>query len=156
MKLNDKGFGMKEMIIIMSGLLLFLLLAAYNVSKLYSSIEKSQNEAREAQKVVEQKKEEEVEVPVIVEKVNEEYYKNLELKFKNATLDYMNDYRYDMSSQIMSVTSDTLEGLNYISMVDQFGNKTCDGYSNVFYDEVNEEYVIKSFIRCTNYISEGY
>lgn len=156
MKLNNYGFGMKEMVILMTILLVFLLLAAYNVNRLYASIETTEKERNDTVNVIKKEPEKEPEKPVIQEKVNEEYYHQLETKFNDAISKYIKDYSYDMSKQILTISSDTLINLGYIDLVDQFGNKTCDGYGNVFYDKEQEDYVIKSYIRCSNYTSKGY
>lgn len=158
MKLNNNGWGMKEMVLFMAILLMFLLVAAYNVNRLYTAIDSSKNNVSYTQNNNSNnnpvKPEEK---PVIKEEaVNEAYYSNLEGKFKNATREYIKDYKYDLSSHILKVTSDTLKGLGYITMKDQFGNATCDGYSNVYYDTEQKDYVIKSYIRCSNYTSVGY
>lgn len=160
MKLNNNGWGMKEMIMFMSILLLFLLLAVFNVSRLYKSIEKTEHEKNIPQ-VVDKKEDEGIVKPEDkgeekVESTDEAYYAKLEKKFQDATYEYIKDYHYDLSSHILNVSYDTLKGLEYLDMLDQFDKPTCDGYSNVFYDEETGEYSVKSFIRCGNYTSVGY
>ncbi len=159
MKLNNNGWGMKDMVIFMSILLVFLLLAIYNVNKLYRAMEHTQNNVRETPI---QHKEEGSEIPTVSEvkkeeeKLDEAYYKDLEVEFNRATRDYLNHYKYDLHNEIFKITSDSLEGLKFIEMKDQFGKKTCDGYSNVYFDTEKDDYVIKSYIRCANYMTEGY
>lgn len=158
MKLNNNGFGLRDMIIYTSVLLLFLLFAVYSIDSLHKTIEEDHLEYNEKhQELIEKAKEENKKEEETEKKtVDYNYYSNLEDLFKRATMNYINDYNFDLTVDIEKVSSDTLIGLGYISgFKDQFGNETCTGYSNVYQDE-NFEYVIKSYISCSNYMTEGY
>lgn len=158
MKLSNKGFGLRDMIIYTSVLLLFLLFAVYSIDSLHKTLEEDNKEAaQEYQESIKNNSDEiEEENSTKDEPVNYSYYNTLEELLERSTLNYMNDYPFDLSMSIEKVTSDTLINLGYMSvMKDQFGNSTCQGYSNVFQDE-NMEYVIHSFISCDNYVTEGY
>ncbi len=166
MKLNNHGWGMREMIIYSCIMILLLIFVASSISSLYSNIEKTNVKNRQEyqqrvekaeQERLENEREElkqELEKPI--NKVDTTYYKNIENKIKTATMNYMNTYNYALNGQILKVTVDTLVGLNFIDEIkDQNGNSTCSGYSNVYEDE-NGSYVIKSYVTCSNYSSEGY
>ncbi len=62
----------------------------------------------------------------------------------------------DLTQNIEQITIESLVEKGYLpSQYDQFGEKKCQGYSNVYQDESNE-YNIKTFIKCSNYVTEGY
>lgn len=155
MKLNNHGFGMRDMIIYLCVLLLFLLIAVYSINSFYKTLEKDANASKE---VVHESQKEDTSTSVDTkeEPVDYNYYYTLEEKLKEATLSYMHDYPYDLSSSIEKVTSGTLINLDYIDpMMDQFGNNTCSGYSNV-YQDMNQDYVLYTYISCSNYTTDGY
>lgn len=156
MKLNNRGWGYRDMIIYGCIILLFLLLAAYNINYLYDGINATSNvnntynneQQSDIEEITNNNPQE-----VIVDYT---YYQNAELKIKNATLTYLNDYNYELSEQILNTSLDTLIDFGYISKIyDQSGNYICTGYSNSYLGE-DGEYVIKAYVNCNNYITEGY
>lgn len=160
MKLNNHGWGMREMIIYTCIMILLLLFVASSISSFYSSMEASQAEKekryKESLKNQENKKKEEQEEKNPIIEVDYDYYENLENKIKTATYDYMNDNAYNLDNQILNVTLDTLVNLNYLEkFYDQTGANACTGYSNVYEDE-SGAYVINSYISCSNYTTDGY
>lgn len=165
MKLNNHGWGMREMIIYTCILIILLLFVASSISSFYDSIESSQakknQEYQESLKRAEEEKkkkeqEEQLKQEETIINVDYNYYINLENKLKTATMNYMNQNAYDLSGQILNVTLDTLVNLNYVDkLYDQTGSNLCTGYSNV-YEDINGSYVIKSYVSCSNYSTEGY
>jgi len=154
-KLNNKGFGMREMIIWLAVFLVFFLISLYNLNSYYRALEKRQNEDTKVQETIKKDDTDEEETEPVVQ-VDYDYYSSLENRVYTATLNYMNENPFDLTSSIEKVMTDTLVNLNYlVAFKDQFGNDTCSGYSNVYQDE-NGEYVIKSYITCINYSTEGY
>lgn len=162
MKLNNHGFGMRDMIIYTCVLLLFLLFVAYSVNSLYGLLQGDKKDPMEDQLLIfgdskENNNVDEDNSEPENNYVDYEYYEELENKLKNATLSYLNDYKYDLSSEILKVTSDTLINLSYLDdFYDQFNSNVCVGYSNVYTDVNTNSYNIKAYISCSNYISEGY
>lgn len=155
MKLNNFGFGMRDMIIYMCILLIFLLFAVYSIDSFHKSFESS-DESKNNSYVQKNEEEKEQEEEKINDVIDYEYYNNLEISLKNATLNYINDYSFDLKNDIEKVSLNTLVDLGYMqAVVDQYGNATCYGYSNVYQDD-NLEYVVYSYIMCDNYVTEGY
>lgn len=153
MKLNNHGWSMRDMIIYTCILVLFLLFVSYSIRSLYSAIDTSKENYEKQQDVYQPPVEEEKEEQPIVDL---EYYENVELKLKNATLQYLDTYPTDLTNNILKVSSGTLINLGFIDKIyDQTGSSTCTGYSNV-YQDTEEEYVIKSYVSCVNYVTEGY
>lgn len=155
MKLNNHGWGMRDMIIYTCILLLFLLFVAYSVNSLYDILGNT-GEVEENNTVVDNQQEQEnekEEEPLIVDV---EYYNSLEENLKKSTLDYLNTYPTDLSSGILKITSDTLIGLNLMDeLYDQTKENKCIGYSNVFQED-NGDYIVDSYINCSNYTTQGY
>ena len=154
MKLNNHGWGMREMIIYTCILLLLLLFVSYSVNSFYKEMETSkQNVVNNNYGSDYDDKDEESNVS---NNINYIYYHNKEDLIKKATLNYLNNYSYNLDSNIMNVSLDTLINLGYIQKIyDQNNINSCSGYSNVYEDE-NGEYIIKSYINCGNYVTEGY
>jgi len=157
MKLNNKGWGMREMIIYMCILAFLLLLAAYMINSLYNNVSTNYNNnnvVTESTNTLIEKEDNNTQ-PVTENTINYDYYHNLETKLYNATLNYLNDYQTDLEHDILNITSDDLIGLNYIEeLYNDNSSSKCSGFSNVYKE--NDEYVIKSYINCGEYVTEGY
>lgn len=152
MKLGNHGWGMRDMIIYTCILILFLLVAAYSVKSLYDVIGTPvENEnVLVTPPVVEETEEDK---PIVVDY---EYYNKLELDMKNATLNYLAARPTIIENDILKITSDTLVNLEYMDeLYDQTKENKCLGYSNVYQDE-DGDYIVKSYISCNNYVTEGY
>lgn len=154
MKLGNHGWGMRDMIIYTCILILFLLIAAYSVKSLYDVIDNPSENNNVNEPVV----------PPVVEEPEEDkpvpvdyaYYNKLELDMKNATMSYLSAYPTTIENEILKVTSDSLTNLGYMGQLyDQTKTNKCLGYSNVFQDS-DGDYIIKSYISCNNYVTEGY
>ena len=157
MKLNNHGWGYKDMIIYGCIILLLLLIAAYNINYLYSGINSNDNNStnNSVQQPVDNEQQPITEPQKVI--VDYNYYYGVEEKIKNATLNYLNDYSYDLTEQILKTSVDTLVSFGYMSIIyDQTGNHLCTGYSNAYSDVSTGEYVIKPYVNCNNYITEGY
>lgn len=167
MKLNNHGWGLKDMIIYSCILLFFLFLAASSVNSFYDGLQAGKEESERRQNEINEnaKKEEEKEiVDDIIDNSNTnpvidyDYYNNREKELQAAALGYLNYYNYDLESQIMKITLDTLIGLGYIQPIyDQTSYNICTGYVNAYYDEDASEYVVNPYLNCSGYyITEGY
>lgn len=152
MKLGNHGWGMRDMIIYTCILILFLLVAAYSVKSLYDVIGTPvENENVPVTPPVVEETEEDK--PIVVDY---EYYNKLELDMKNATLNYLAARPTIIENDILKITSDTLVNLEYMDeLYDQTKENKCLGYSNVYQDE-DGDYIVKSYISCNNYVTEGY
>ncbi len=165
MKLNNHGWGYKDMIIYGCIILLVLLVAAYNINYLYSGL--NVNNGNTTNNTTTDGNNAESDRPLVntdtpdskpqVDVVDYNYYKNVEDMIESATLKYLSDYSYDLSNQILKTSLDTLVNFGYIAKVyDQNKVNVCSGYSNTYYDESTNQYVIKPYINCGNYVTEGY
>lgn len=145
MKLNNHGWGMREMIIYMCILILFLLFASYSVNSLYASLESSKS-TDDTSSIKEN-----------VQPVDLQYYRDLEYKLNNATFNYLLNI-YNSSTDVLDNKIDVkiLEKNDFIDpLYDQFGNNTCEGYSK-FYQNEKGVFVVNSYVSCDNYETEGY
>lgn len=154
MTLNNHGWGMRDMIIYTCILILFLLFVAYSVSSLYDVIATPVENTNDNQQPVEESPVEEEEVQPLI--IDLEYYENVEMRLKNATLEYLEAYPTDLSLDILKLDLETLVNLGYIDKIyDQTGQNTCIGYTNTYQDADND-YIVKAYISCFNYITDGY
>ena len=126
MKLNNKGWGTVEMLLISGGLLLALIVAIFFINKLYGSFDKA---------------------------VGNRYYMDLETKIEDAARKYINDYNI-IDPFNYRISLDTLQSGKYIDNVkDSNGNK-CDGY--VIVNKLNNINYYNAYISCPNYITTNY
>lgn len=145
MKLNNRGWGMREMIIYMCILILFLLFASYSVNTLYANLElnKSTNDTNSTSESE--------------QFVDFNYYRDLEYKLSNATFNYLaNVYSASNDDLDNKVDVELLKEYDMIdTLYDQFGTNICKGYSK-FYKNEKGAFVVNSYISCNNYETEGY
>ena len=151
MKLNNNGWGYREMVIYTCIILLALIFVAISISSFYDNLVEDINSDRTNQTnntVVEENKPN-------TNTVDTTYYVQQENKLKNATIDYMNRYSYDLNQNIMTVSMETLVSLGFMETIyDQTGTNKCSGYSNVYLYE--NDYGVVSYINCSNYVTLGY
>lgn len=150
MKLNNNGWGYRDMVIYTCIILLALFFVAISISSFYDNLVEDINSDRNSQNnnVVEENKPNSNEV-------DKNYYLLQESKLKDATLNYVNKYSYDLDQNIMSVSMETLVSLGFMEQIyDQTGTNKCSGYSNVYIYE--NDYGIVPYISCNNYVTLGY
>ena len=150
MKLNNNGWGYRDMVIYTCIILLALFFVAMSISSFYDNLVEDINSDRNSQNnnVVEENKPNSNEV-------DKNYYLLQESKLKEATLNYVNKYSYDLDQNIMSVSMETLVSLGFMEQIyDQTGTNKCSGYSNVYIYE--NDYGIVPYISCNNYVTLGY
>lgn len=163
MKLDNHGWGLREMIIYSCIILFLLFFAAFLINDLYEGIKVSKgnnsyyntqnNYDEEEEEAPEEEEEPEYENDII----DYTYYEAMEREIKRATIEYVRDYNYDLEGQILKVSVETLVGLGYMEQpYDQTLTEKCTGYSNVYLDESTNEYNVKSYIGCSTYRTEGY
>lgn len=126
MKLNNHGWGMRQMIWLTSGLLIALIVAIYFISILFNSLD--------------------------VTRVDNSYF-DLETKLENAAIRYVSDNDIDINN-IKKISLSTLKNEGYIEdFRDEEGNY-CGGYVKTSYVGNVEDY--EAYISCNNYETEGY
>jgi len=135
MKLNNNGWSMKEMILLSSILFAFLLIAVFNIMRLYSSMEQDERDRTS-----------------IKNNKNSGYaYTEIERKVLDVGLDYYNEH-YNSTSDV-KITTDRMKRLGLISdeqLRPKNEDNACVGYVE-FLDE--EPHV---YISCKNYETKGY
>jgi len=99
MRLNNRGWGFRQMIVISALLLITLLFVAYYIFSLYNSLDIDSGG----------------------------HYATLELKIENAAIKYAKDRNYDLSNKYRITLSQLKKG-NYITTFADKENKECDGY----------------------------
>lgn len=98
MKLNNKGWGYRQMLLMTCILLVFLMIAAYNIYALYNDLD-----AKDAVT-----------------------YVNLENKLQIAASKYVGDKNLESSNLIISLTD--LKNEEYITVFNDDSNRVCNGY----------------------------
>ena len=126
MKLDNKGWGTLEMVLLVAGLFIALLVAIYFISKLYGSLENSTK--------------------------NKEYFE-LEAKLENIAATYVKDYNV-VTNNGYKLTLSTLKHFKYIDEFNDENGNPCDGYVIIsLMDEIPQ---YKGYISCKDYKSKGY
>lgn len=165
MKLNNHGWGMKNMIIYCCILLLFLIIAVCNVHSLYKNIEdghKSYNnqnkQNNKLNNTTNKNKNNNGTTNGGNSNVYIDYsiYHDYEKKMAEVAKSYVIENRDALHTGIASVLLTELVTNGYINQLyDQVNNTECSGYVNVWDDE-SGTYQSQAYLKCTNYTTEGY
>ena len=156
--MGNHGWGMRELIIYMCIFAIILLFVAFSINALYKRIDRDAKNAKNNTPVIVEPVEEQqpVEEPVIEQPrvVDYNYYQGLESRIYNATYSYLQE-NPTIIEGILKLDSDTLINLGFMEpLYNDINTEKCSGYSNVYVQDGN--YVVRSYIRCDNYVSEGY
>ena len=159
MKLNNKGFGMKESLIYLCVLLLVLLIASCSVSSFYDTLEDTRNENYQDDYLFDVDEDEEENTVIVDDEdssivINYDYYHDAEGDFESASIRYARDK--GLTEGVVTVYLDELVKSGYMNkkIVDYVSGKTCTGYANLTYS--NGDYDSDGYIMCTNYKTEGF
>ncbi len=126
MKLNNKGWGTTEMLLLSGGLLIALLVAVFFISKLYGSFENS---------------------------VANRQYVDLENKLEDAAKEYVRKENISVENELR-ISATTLKDKNYLNSLSDNEGNSCSGYVNVFNSNGTKYY--SAFISCPKYETANY
>ena len=83
-------------------------------------------------------------------------YKELEQEVNDAALKYVNKNEIYVSKENKLILDiEILQKEKYITNND-FKDKSCEGFSVIYYDDLQEEYKIDSYLNCKEYTTENY
>lgn len=83
-------------------------------------------------------------------------YKDMENVMNVSALDYVESNKlYPVKDNKLKIDLNLLKDYNYIYSSD-ITDKSCEGFSVVYYNDIKKEYVINSYINCDNYTTKGY
>lgn len=181
MKLNNNGWGTKELIISGCIIILLLLIIVFNIQRLYNNLEESMNNNNNNNRTTIKEPKDEDDLEIVVEDSNDNntndtnstnnddesgnydvgsidlaYYNNYEERMKTAAKNYIIATDYPVTSSESVIELSTIVNNNYInSLVDINDNSLCNGYVNVV---LGTQYniIITPYISCTSYTTEGY
>ena len=135
MKLDNKGWGLSTLLIYFFIILFFLIISVYYAHTFSTKIDNEQNESEE---------------------LNNNYYKELESNINFIVNDYINSGKI-----VVNNGSTTLLGLSELkqlgfteNIIDEVTKNECSGY--VIIKNINNVMDINSYLKCDNYITEGY
>lgn len=140
MKIDNKGWGLNTLLIMICIIVVFLLIATYFAIRLNSFMGNQNNKSEEkVQKVI-----------------NQSYYINKSNDMTDAAQKYIYDNDIKLTNNVLKISMSTLVAHNYMNAIkDSVTGNTCLGYSIAYYNENNIK-IIKSYIKCDNYESKGY
>ncbi len=125
MKLNNKGWGTTEMIVISLALLIALIVSIYFISKLYGSFSLSNSN---------------------------KIYVDLENNLVKATRKYVRDNDINVVTNYR-VSYELLKQNGYINELKDSNNKDCNGY--VIITNLDSKVYYKGYVICENYVTEN-
>lgn len=159
MKLNNKGFGMKESLIYLCILLLILLVASCSVSSFYDTLEETRNDNYQDSYLFDVEEDEDDDEVIVDDEdssivIDYDYYQIKEESLANSAIRYARDK--GLVEGINTVYLDELVKTGYLDnkIVDYVSGKVCTGYANVTYE--NGVYDADGYLLCTNYKTEGF
>ena len=140
MKIDNKGWGLNTMLIMVCVIIVFLLIATYFTIRLNSMLGVQNNES---EKKVDQA-------------INQSYYINKVNDMTEAAEKYIYDKEIVLTNDPLKISMATLVNFDYMDFIkDSVSKNNCVGYSIAYYN-TNDIKVIKSYIKCDNYESKGY
>lgn len=128
MHLNKNGWSLNEMLLLSGILIIFLIIAIYYIVSLYNNFDTE---------------------------VKTTNYSELEKELENQALVYLNDY-YDelLTSEDITITRNVLRSYDLDVILEDNNGKACSGY--VMAHKSHGEIYTKSYIKCNDYMTEGY
>ena len=160
MKLGNNGWGLREMIIYMCILIIILLFVAISIHALYKRVARDNEESKTSDTTIVEPINEEPKVDPVIDlprDVDYDYYNKMEVALNNATYKYLEDKPYVLNDTILRVDLETLVNLKYIDEIyNDIHSEKCSGFSNVYARDTGDGFVVLSYIRCDNYVTEGY
>ncbi len=83
-------------------------------------------------------------------------YLDLENTMNDSAVDYaQSNSLYPVKDNKLVIDLQILNDYGYIYESDIFDN-TCEGYSVVYYDDMNDKYVVSSYLNCDKYTTKYY
>ena len=140
MKIDNKGWGLNTLLIMICVIIVFLLLATFCAIRLNTMMGNSNNKSEEK----------------VQKLVNQSYYINKVNEMTEATEKFINDKDIKLSSTKFKIGMESLVTYDYMDYItDSITNNKCYGYSVAYYDSNNIK-IVRSYIKCDNYESKGY
>ena len=160
MKLNNKGWGLTDYLLIVSAIIIALLIASILIIRLTNGLKENM---REVEKIKEEKTEEKINNDSTntndnLSNTDEETtdtidYKTIEDKMASAGIKYIEEtYKNNISNNLIIVDYPHLLEVDS-NLKSEMSKDNCNGYVEVRKSEENIEYT--SFIKCDNYSTEG-
>lgn len=132
MKLNNHGWGLREMLLLSAILIFFFGVSIYFIYVLYSSLEPTINNSSDDN--------------------NYEVYRTYEQVVSDAGKDYLDSVTSNFEERVINLS--TLVDAELMTKIyDPETEKECNGYIKVI--DVQDKNVV-AYIKCDNYITEGY
>lgn len=142
--LNNKGWGLRMMIILTCVIIVFLLIASYFVVSLYGELNDNINAVNNS-----------VNKEVTLTEQQKNYYVQNETLLNNSAIYYINTSSFDIREVTYKIKLSELVNLGQIKNIyDVVDNSLCEGYTLINYEV--DHYVGTSYIKCKNYTTEGY
>lgn len=136
MKLNNRGWGLNEMLIYCGILLFFLMIAIFFIIQLSNSLGDKFKSS-------------------ITGGIT---YSMVESNVENAAASYIEKYyNEEIGTGTITITVDNLlkyDMLSETSLKPMYENNACNGYALV--NKEKDELIIRSYIKCSNYESDDY
>lgn len=162
-KLNNRGWGFRDMIIIMCVLIIVLFVAVYYVNRLYDikEINEANAQINEAKKNNNKQEQENIKKNnntnyssnnnESTEKIITTNYTILEKKLSQSALNYVIDMNETITDDYtLTLTFNELHVNKYIdNLIEEEGKSTCDGYAIIY--SSNGELISDPYITCSHY-----
>ena len=96
---------------------------------------------------------------IIVSSSNNKFlkkYQDYEKSFETASLNYVKENnRYPTKEKPIKISMDMLKSYGYLES-NAIKDKSCVGYSSIYYDDEHADYKVRPYINCDKYTTEGY
>ena len=179
MKLNNKGWSLNTLLICMAVILSFLLISVFYVYKLSTTFtndlnstnnssnytnnsysktntskdDNNQNYGNDSNKA---NNNEITDNNTATNNTKDKYYTTKESQLRAGTIRYLKENAITVADdETININANDIISKKYVQTIkDERTNNACDGYSTVSFKD--NDYVVKSYIDCDSYTSEGY
>ncbi len=147
MKLNNRGWGLKDMIFYMAILVVFLFIVVFLIVRMYHQLDKRGFDITDYFP--------EGETSTTAKEIH--LYSDLEVKIKNSAVNYLkNYYEEELTNEKVVITFNMLKEKSLIDNLKDIKDKSlCDGYVLASMND-NLEVIYYPYIKCANYTTLGY
>ena len=155
--MDNKGWGLPEMLILSAIIIFALMIAVINIKKLGNNIEANSSKITKEENVITSNEEgptsDEPDSSLQTDIKNNDSYVDIENKMIKASQQYI-EQNFTIEDNITIIVDESHLIEQDSTLSDDMSKDNCGGYVKVTNDNINFYYT--PYLKCDNYVSDGY